>query len=648
MQKFRKRIMVLYVIMVVLVIALVGRLFYIQVIWNDSLTEMAKDQQNKNIPIPAKRGVIVDRNGDKMAFSVKVYSIWAQTSVITMKAETAKLISEALNIDETGVLNKLISANTNFVKLASDLTKDDADLLAAKNIRGISITEDTKRIYPYDNLASHIIGVVNSNLDGFTGLEYTYNDVLKGEEGSYYVTTDVSGRQLAYGENDVIQPIEGQTLVLTIDDTIQYFVEERLEEAMTRHSADAVSAVVMNPKTGEIIAMASKPDFNLNEPRLYREDLTEEEWSDLTIEEKNTYLNTMWKNIVVSNVFEPGSVFKSITASIALEENLVSIDEKFVCEGLTYVAGVPLKCWYYPYRHGEETFLEALENSCNPVFVEVIGRIGVDTYYEYLEKFGLLEKSGIDITTEVNSYTYKAEDVGPVELATMAYGHGNAYTMIQVIRAVSAVVNGGYLVDPHLVKEIQDEEGNVVEKTEAVYDNRVISEETSATMRMMLESVVANGTGSNAKIEGLSVGGKTGSSRKFEDGEYQENKIYASFVGIAPMEDPEYIVYVVVDEPKDAFGGGSVAAPIVKSILEDIFRYENILPEQSENLTIQTPDLIGLTYEEAINQLDELEISYSSDPLIVENTTLHIVDQFPKAGTIVSKNSVIIMSIGYE
>jgi len=646
MQKQRRRIMIFYSITVILMTLLIGRLYYVQIYSHESLMALAKDQQNKNIPIPAKRGDILDRNGDKLAFSVKTFTVWGRTSKITDTNETARLIAEALGKDASEINKKLTQSSTDFVKLVEDLSKSEGDIIRQKGIIGISVTEDTKRVYPYDNLASHIIGNVNANLDGFTGLELTFNETLKGVAGAYFVTTDVRGRQLAYGEYQVTEPEDGKTLMLTIDDTIQYFVEQRLEEAQRVHESETASAIVMNPKTGEILAMASKPDFNLNAPRVLREDMPEETWQTLDNEAKNNYLNNIWKNITISNVYEPGSVFKAITSSIALEEHLVTISSKFYCEGIKYVAGVPLKCWIYPYQHGEETFLEALENSCNPVFMEIIDRIGPTLYYQYLEKFGLLEKTGISLPSEVNSITYKVEKAHPVELATMSYGHGNAYTMIQVIRAISAVVNGGNLMEPHLVKAIYNSSGDVIERIEPTVIRRVISEETSETMRMMLESVVANGTGNNAYIEGIRIGGKTGSTRKFEDGAYQENKVYASFVGIAPANDPEFVVLVVVNEPLDNFGGGSVAAPIVKSIFEDVLRYKNILPEATSSEMITVPKLTGLDYEQAVKTLDKMKLNYASNPLIIEDVSLPVIGQFPAAGSEVSKNSVIILSVG--
>ena len=648
MQKIRQRLLVFFIFIVIGMSALVGRLYYVQVVQHDTLLTMAKEQQNKNIPIPAKRGDIVDRNGDMVAFSVKTYTIWARTSEITNTQETARLIGEALNTDVDVLNRKMVDATTDFVKLSQNLSKSEGDMIKAKGIKGISITEDTKRVYPYDTLASHIIGNVNANLDGFTGLELTYNDILKGLEGEYFVTTDVHGRQLAYGEDQVTPPEDGKTIELTIDDTIQYFVESRLEEAMEVHQSETASAIVMDPKTGEILAMASKPDYDLNNPRQVRSDVTAEEWAVMDNEAKNDYLNDVWKNITISNVYEPGSVFKAITASIALEEKLTYLDEEFYCSGSKDVAGVNLKCWVYPYSHGKETFLEALENSCNPVFMTIIDRIGAEKYYDYLQKFGLLEKTGIALPSEVNSITYNVNDVHPVELATMSYGHGNAYTMIQVIRALAAVVNGGNVLEPHLVKSILDADGNLVENIEPHVINKAISDETSATMRYMLENVVANGTGSNAYIEGISIGGKTGSSRKFEDGSYQENKVFASFVGIAPMEDPQFIILVVVDEPKDNFGGGSVAAPIVKSIFEDILRYKDIIPEATSDETITVPNLVGKSYDDAVKALDKMKINHASDPLIIEDGTKIVTGQFPAADLVVSKNSVVILSVGEE
>lgn len=645
MQKLRNRMLFIFVIFAVLMIAMVGRLFYIHVLWSDELTEKAKNQQNKNIVVPAKRGDILDRNGDKIAFSVRVYSIWASAHEITKPHETIKLVSETVEIDENAAVNQLLNASTSMVKIVSGLTKSEADLVRAKNIKGLSITEDTKRVYPYGNLASHMVGNVNVDNDGFLGLELYYNQILKGTPGLYNVTTDVNGRQLAYGEENITAPINGSSIKLTLDDSIQFFLEDRLEAALEANEAKSVSAIVMNPSTGEILGMASKPDFDLNNPRAYGEDMDPEVWNTMTNEEKVTYWHEMWRNTVLSNTYEPGSTFKAVTAAVALEEGLVSLDDHYFCSGSKIVNGVRLHCWKYPGSHGDQTFLEAFVNSCNPAFIEVIQEIGVDTFYEYVEKFGLLRTTGIDLPSEMNSITIPFDKVGPIELATMSYGHGINVTMLQMTRIVSAFVNGGYLMKPQLVKEVIDETGEVVQRFEPIVEEQIISESTSTLMKELFEAAVQTGGGRNAYIEGITVGGKSGTTKKIVDGEYADDIVISSFIGIAPMENPEYVVLVTIDEPQNEVQGSTVVAPVVKAIFEDILRYRNIIPDVSIVGTVDLPDLREMSYEEAVKALDKLGLRHSTDPLDVEDLSLKVIDQYPKGGTKVEKGSIVILSI---
>ncbi|GAU78687.1 penicillin-binding transpeptidase domain-containing protein [Fusibacter sp. 3D3] len=646
MTKFRNRLLIFFIISCCLMGALVGRLFYIQVTWSDELTAMARNQQNKNIPIPAKRGDILDRNGDKLAFSIKTFSIWVKSSAVKNPHDTAVLIADALGADAAEIQRKIVDAKTVYVKLVSDLDKRQGDLIRSKGIKGVSVTEDNKRIYPYDNLASHVIGNVNADNDGYVGIEYAMNTVLKGTEGKYFVTTDVHGRQLPYGEDTLVSPLNGNSVKLTIDDTIQYFVEERLEAAMIKHTPISASAIVMDPMTGEILAMASKPDYNLNDPRAVTGRMEQVAFDALSDEEKSKYWNEMWRNIVIGNTYEPGSVLKAITAAIALNEELVNFNTKFVCNGVLKVAGVSLHCWIYPSSHGEETFLEGLRNSCNIVSIHTIDMIGLETYYKYLELFGFFEVTGIGLPAEAGSISIPKDKVGPVELATMSYGHGINVTMIQVVRAVSALVNGGYLLEPHIVKEVINENGEVVNLYPRTVVRQVITEATSEKMKVMLEAVVDGGTGKNAYIEGIRVGGKTGSSRKFEDGSYQEDNVVASFVGIAPIDAPQFIIYVVVDGPQDEFGGGSVAAPIAKAMLEDILRYNAITPAAKDSKMIKAPNLVGLSYEDASKKLNEMKISFSTDPITIDNVNLLVVDQYPAPDTQISDKAVMILSVG--
>jgi len=433
--------------------------------------------------------------------------------------------------------------------------------------------------------------------------------------------------------------------LLTLDDSIQYFVEQRLETALLDNDALSVSAIVMDPKTGEILAMASKPDFNLNTPRDYRDDMDADTWAEMNDEEKVTYWHRMWKNTVLSNTYEPGSTFKAITAAIALEENLVRMDDHFFDRGFIYVKGVQLYCWKFPGTHGDQTFIQAFVNSCNPAFVEIGQRIGASTFYEYIEKFGYTETTGIDLPSEANSITLPLDQIGPIELATLSYGHGISVTMLQMTRVISALVNGGTLMKPQLVKEIYDDEGDLLQSFEPIFEERIISEDTSEKMRVLFEAAVQTGGGRNAYIEGISVGGKSGTTKKIVDGVYEDNVVVSSFVGIAPMEDPEFVILVTIDEPKNEVQGSTVVAPVVKLILEDILRYKNIIPDVKAKGQVSVPDLKGKTLSEAIKILAALDLKYSTEPMNIEDETVIIIDQFPKFGTEVEKNAIIILSV---
>lgn len=644
MNKFRNRILIFYILISVVMAALVGRLIYIHVFWSDELTAYAKAQQNKNIPIPAERGVIMDRNGDKLAFSIRTYSVWAQVSEITKYKETADLIASVVEADADQIVDKLLNAKTTFVKVVVDLTKSEADLVRSKGIRGISITEDTKRQYPYKTLASHVVGNVNIDGDGFTGLEFFFNQSLKGLPGLYYVTTDVYGRQLPYGEDNLEAPINGNSMMLTIDDSIQFFVEQRLEAALNIHQAESVSAIVMDPRTGEIIAMSSKPDFDLNMPRAYQDDFTEDEWATLTNDERLTYWNETWKNKTISNAYEPGSTFKAIIAAIALEEGLVNMNSTFNCVGFKEVNGSTLKCVSYPEGHGLQDLTKAFVNSCNPAFIEIGSRIGTERLFQYFEKFELFEKTNVALPAEATSFSVPQSRVGPLELATMSYGHGINLTMLQVVRTMSALVNGGYLYEPQIVKSIIDPSGNEITSFSPKVVKQIISTETSNQMKLLLESAVKSGGGKNAYIEGIRVGGKSGTTQKFVDGAYESEIVLLSFVGIVPIDDPQFVVMVLVDEPKDKFFGSVVAAPIVKQITEDILRYKNIVPNVDTVKTFEVPVLTGLTLQAAKEKLDALGVAYATTPVGIDDDELLVLNQYPAAGTKINSNAIIILS----
>ncbi len=644
MQKNRNRLLIFFLIITLLVIALTGRLVFIQVYWSEELTALARDQQNKNIVEKARRGDIIDRNGDKMAFSVKTFSVWVNASTIKKVDETATLIAETLDIAANPLIQAINNATTTHVKIVSDLTKSEADLLRSKGIRGITIAEETKRIYPYGSLASHVLGNVNVDDDGFLGLELYYNAFLKGTPGEYYITTDVHGRQLAYGEEEITAAVNGSTVQLTIDDTIQYFVEQRLQEAMIEFEAKQISVVIMDPYTGEILSMASKPDFNLNSPRDPGESMEQELWNDMTLDERMNYLNQMWRNPVISNTYEPGSTFKAITSAIAIEEKVATVDTETVCNGIHYVNGVPLRCWNYPRSHGHQTFIQAFANSCNPSYIQIGSKIGADTFYEYMEAFGLMDKTGIDLPAESSSITVPLSRVGPIELATLSYGHGLNVTMLQMVTAVSALVNGGELMTPYLVKGIYDASGEAIVETQPSVVRRVISQATSETMKDMLRYAATSG-GRRVFIDGIDIGGKSGTSTKFVDGAYQDDKVVSSYVAVVPLEKPQFVILVTVDEPKDETLGSIVASPIAKAIIQDILRYWNIVPDSAEGEKIVVPDVKHILLGEAVELLEKVGLKYATEPIGITSDEAIVLDQFPKAGVQVTKETIIILSV---
>lgn len=626
---------------------LISRLFYIQIFWADELSEKAQNQQNKSIIIPPKRGVIYDRKGDKLAFSIKTYSLWAHAAGITRPDEIGELLASLIELDGEGIADQIKNANNPYVRVARNLTHTDAQIIKSAGIRGITVAEDVRRIYPYNHLASHLLGNVNADGNGFLGIEFFYNEMLKGEEGRMYATTDSKGRQLALRESSVDEPIDGYDLWLTLDDTIQFLVEKRLEDVMADFDAKSASALVMNPQTGEIIAMASKPDFDLNNPRAVNERLDADIWESLTLEERVEYWNEQWQNPVISHTYEPGSTMKAFTAAVALETGAVTRQTQTYCPGFHMVNGVRLRCWNFPHAHGNQNLEEAFANSCNPSFIQISEKIGVKAFYEYLEKLKLLDRTGIDLPAESRSVTIPQEQVGPIEFATLSYGHGINATMLQVATATSAMVNGGYLMQPYVVSKAYDHNGQLVFNQRPVVLDKVFSDSTSDSMKKLFQAAVENGGSRRAAIPGIDVGGKTGTTLKMVDGNYSDEHVIASFVGMAPLESPEYLVIVVVDEPKSRFAGSHVAAPLGGQILSDIFRYNHVTPLQRHDLTVEVPDLKGKNYQEAVLVLEQKNIHFTTDPLIDpdDQGSWIIVDQFPKAGQNMSQNTLLILSI---
>ena len=566
------------------------------------------------------------------------------------KEKVAKKLSEIFKLDYETVLKK-VTKRSSIETIVKQVEKEKTDELRKwmeeNNIlTGINIDEDTKRYYPNSCLASQIIGFCGSDNQGLDGIEAKYEDELKGEKGSIERHTDARGREIGNEGENYVPAVDGNDLILTIDLNIQSIVEKYLEEAcIDNKCTDGGNVIVMNPQNGDILAMATYPSYNLNEPfEPYTDDL-KQNWNNMTLQDKTTALQAVWRNKAIADTYEPGSVFKLITASAALEEGITDTDNKgeFCCTGGIEVAGVRIKCWRYYRPHGSESLRKALMNSCNPVFIGLGQKLGVETYYSYLEKFKLLEITGIDLPGEAGSIFLKKDKVGPVELATISFGQRFEITPIQLVTAVSAIANGGTSIKPRVVKQIINSKTNEITDIPVEKNETVISKETSEKVLSMMESVVSEGTGKNAKVAGYRIGGKTGTS---EDG-VNTNKYVTSFLGVAPIENPQVVVLVTLYNPTGEGGhqGGGVAAPVGGEIFSEILPYLEVnQTEEVEKVEeVNTPDVLGKSLEEAENILKEngLDVVYEKDEEEVDKGNTYVEEQTPKAGIIVNKGSKI-------
>ena len=540
----KKRIRIMLFIILIVLGLLIIRIAWIQLIKGKFYKAQAEQQQNLDREISAKRGIIYDRNGEILAMSASSEMITINPNNIPKEKKelVARKISEVLELDYEKVLKK-VNRNSSIEIIDKKVEKEKSNIirewLIENNIdQGINIDEDTKRYYPYSKLGSQIIGFCGSDNQGLNGIEAKYDEILKGKKGSISKTTDAKGKNIEDTEEKYNEAISGNSIELTIDKNIQQIAEKYLEDAcIDNKCTDGGNVLIMNPQNGDILAMATYPNYNLNEPFKINNPELEAVWDTLSSEEKNNSLQAMWRNKAIADTYEPGSTFKLVTASAALEEKITDTDKQgeFSCTGGIEVSGVRIKCWRYYRPHGAESLREALMNSCNPVFIGLGQRIGVEKYYSYLEKFGFLQKTGIDIPGEAGSIFLAKEKVGPVELATISFGQRFEVTPIQMVTMLSTIANKGKYVKPRLVKTIINSETEERTEIEPEYKNQVISEETANKVLNMMESVVSEGTGKNAKVEGYRIGGKTGTS---EDG-VNTGKYVTSFIGVAPIENPQ-------------------------------------------------------------------------------------------------------------
>ena len=640
-----------------IIICLIVRIGYIQLIQGKELAKLAYEQQTLDRKINPKRGTIYDATGKNiLAVSSTVETVTVNPGNIAAenKEKVAKALSDIFELDYETVLKKVkkrSSIETIVKKVEKERTDELRKWIEENNItNGINIDEDTKRYYPYNNFASQIIGFCGSDNQGLDGIEAKYEEELKGEQGAIQKHTDAKGGEIGEEGENYVPAIDGNDLVLTIDLTIQSIVEKYLEEACIDNvCTDGGSIIVMNPQNGDILAMTNYPSYNLNEPyEPYTEEL-KATWDSIEQSEKTKALQAVWRNKAIADTYEPGSVFKLITASAALEEGITDTDNEgeFSCTGGIEVAGVRIKCWRYYRPHGSESLRQGLMNSCNPVFIGLGQKIGVTKYYEYLKKFGLLQTTEIDLPGEAGSIFLAKEKAGPVELATISFGQRFEITPIQLVTAVSSIANGGTSIKPRVVKQIIDSETKEVTDIPVEKGDTVISKETSEKVLSMMESVVSEGTGKNAKVAGYRIGGKTGTS---EDG-VNTNKYVTSFCGVAPIDNPQVVVLVTLYNPTGEGGhqGGGVAAPVGGQIFSEILPYlevnKQVLEEDEEEVIhqIQVPDVMGKTLEEAKQILKEnnLEMYLENEKVDMENT--YVKNQIPSSGITVNEQSKVVV-----
>lgn len=653
----KRRINILLVFVILFgFILMTGRLFFLQVAGGEDYREKATQQQLRDSTIAAKRGTIYDSNMNILAQSATVWTAYLSPVYIDDDEEAnliADALSEILGVDRETVYEKT-KKNTYYEYIKRKIEKDKADEIrtfcSENDISAIGLDEDTKRYYPHNNLASTVIGFTGTDNQGLTGIEAYYDSYLKGTDGRVVSAKNAWGTDMPFEYEKRIEAVDGNSLVLTIDQNIQYYVDKHLETAVKEQKVNnRAASIVMDVKTGEILAMSTKGDFDLNSPFTIYDSVLAEKVAQLSGDEKTAELaklqNQQWRNKVISDPYEPGSVFKIITAAAALEEGVVKDGETFTCTGAYRVGDRSIHCWKTS-GHGSETFSDGIKNSCNPVFMTVGGRLGGSLFYKYLQAFGLTDKTGIDLPGEATSITHSEATLqNAVNLASSSMGQSFKITPIQIITAVSAAVNGGNLVTPHVVKQILDSDGSVIENIDAQVKRQVISEETSAKLSLMLEKVVSEGTGKNAYIMGYRIGGKTGTSEKLDKvyAEGEKEDYIMSFLGFAPADDPQVACIVIIDEPRAGeVYGSAVAAPVCGSILGDVLPYLGIEPEYTaeelEKVNVTVPNIIGKTAHMGEATLQK----YGLHGTIVGNGD-RVIKQVPASGESVPRGGKVVI-----
>ncbi|NLF46063.1 MAG: stage V sporulation protein D [Syntrophomonadaceae bacterium] len=624
----RKRIAKLFFLFIIGFLVLSGRLVWVQFVKGAELTEKAIQNRMRDIPVESKRGIIYDRNGNELAISISadsIYVIPAELKRSGQEKEVAAQLAGILEMDEDSIY-KRITQNSSFEWIKRQAEPEKSQKIRGLDLPGIGMTEESRRYYPKGTLASHILGISGIDNTGLEGIDQYYNDLVGGTKGRIIIEHDAANRPIPEATHKYIAPIDGANLVLTIDETIQYITERELDKMFKERNAKSAAAIVMDPNTGEILAMASRPDFD---PNNY-----------------NDYPAANRRNFAINDVYEPGSTMKITTASMALEEKVITPESHLFCPGHVKVGKETIGC-SGDKAHGDQTFTKVVENSCNVGFVKVGLEVGLDTYFKYIKAFGFGQVTGIDLPGEATGILVNPKNAKQIDLATMSMGQANAVTPIQLVTAASVVANGGNLIKPHLVKQVIDNEGQVIKNNEPQIVRRVISAETAATLAGILEGVVTDGTGKNAYIEGYRVAGKTGTAQKVAPtGGYMSSEYVASFLGFAPADKPQLACIVVVDAPQGyPYYGGWVAAPPFREILKDSLRYlevpaQGLTNKEDSREQVLVPDVVNLPLAEAISTINNRGLHVK-----VSGTGNIVWQQTPKPQTKIYRGSQVIISL---
>lgn len=607
---------------------IIARLIYIQIAEGSTLRIKALDQWTRDVPITGERGDIFDRNGVLLADTETLYTVYARPVSVTDKEYTSRVLGKVLGVDSTALYEKMTS-KVSEITVSKKVTKAEMNALMDAGVEGIYYSQNLDRKYIYGDFLTQILGFTNIDGVGQSGVEAYYDKYLKGTDGYILTETDLVGRELESNVTRYVEGSKGNSVYLTIDYAIQSFVESAVNNAFLKHNATSTACVVMNAKTGEILAMAQRPSYDLND--LPRDDIE--------------LLFSASKSALISNVYEPGSTFKVLTAAMGLDKELIDTSYNLYCPGYRIVDGQKIKCWR-TIGHGSETFAEGVQNSCNCLFMDIALKLGTENFYDGLRMFGINEKTGIDMSGEASGLTIAESAVKTVDLARMGFGQAIAVTPIELLNAAASVVNGGKLMTPYIVDKIVDNDGKVVVQNYPIVKRNTVSAATGSIMREILESVVSEGGGKNASVPGYRIGGKTGTAQKYADGAIAQGMYVSTFLGFLPADDPEYILLFIVDEPKGgAYYGSVVAAPYAGEIFSKIVSYAGIQPDYyEEKEKFRMPDLTGTTLTEAVKTLKQLNLYYEMSGEWTEGAK--VLQQIPVAGSYVTEDSIILIDVG--